>query len=83
MLTPTTLEALAIAMSMVHMPPDERPTASQVQQGIREIRKNPMILQAQRALVMQLAEFVPDELGEPTKEWLRTIAKEAPAAEEG
>lgn len=81
MLTPTTLEALAIAMSMVHMPPGERPSANQIQEGIAELRKNPVILQAQRAMLVQLAEFVPEELGERTAEWLRNVAREVPESE--
>lgn len=75
---PTTLEAIALAMSMVHLPPDQRPTASQLQQGIKEMRQNPMLLQVQRAMLLQLAEFVPDELGDPTREWLREVANEKP-----
>lgn len=77
---PTTLEAIAIGMSMVHMPPDMKPTAEQIAEGVAEMRKNPMILQVQRAMLLQLAEFVPDELGEPTREWLRTVATENPAS---
>jgi|LauGreDrversion4_2_1035121.scaffolds.fasta_scaffold152249_7 hypothetical protein len=82
MLTPTTLEALNIAMSMVHLPPDVKPSGKQIQEGIEALRKNPLMLQAPRALLMQLAEFVPDELGEPTKEWLRKVASEVPAQDQ-
>lgn len=76
---PTTLEAIALGMSMVHLPPDTKPTAEQIAEGIREMRKNPMLLQAQRAFMLQLAEFVPDELGAPTRDWLHAVANETPS----